>query len=337
MLRLITAILVTGFMAGCAHTPDVTFSYYPAKSITVVAVTQTVGCNKDDTELFWANTPSLTTTYSSNFAKRFQINIKDLEGESADADMTMAFTDDGRLKSINQSATGRGETIVKSAVSLATAVAAVPLVKGVEEAKTVKEGCDLIKKWTDGEPVTLIYEARIDSTELENPPSFKVAPDSQTFYAALNPLLPELTISVGKFEDSQSGPSYNASSAGASDNAVLLELQKVGSVEVTISAGDSIIDKARIVIPSTQTYKLPIPKAASFGKQTFKVTLSEAGAVTNISYGKTAGTAGALNALGAIANVETAAVKAAELKAQADLIAQQQRLVRCRAKPDQCK
>jgi hypothetical protein len=78
-------------------------------------------------------------------------------------------------------------------------------------------------------------------------------------------------------------------------------------------------------------------KAALFGKQTFTVSLSEAGAVMSVGYGKNAGTASALNAIGAIVNTETAAAKAAELKAQADLIAQQQRLVLCQTKPDQCK
>jgi hypothetical protein len=58
-----------------------------------------------------------------------------------------------------------------------------------------------------------------------------------------------------------------------------------------------------------------------------------------VDYGKSNGAAGALNASNAILTAgapESTASKAADIKAQADLIAQQQRLVRCQAKPESC-
>ena len=335
-------IMVTGFLSACADTPDVTFSYYPAKSVTDVTVTQTVGCTKDNKNLIWAHTPSVKTIYSSNFSVKepLKIRIKGLEGKHADADITMEFFDDGRLKSINQSSTGQGEAIVKSALVLATAVG--PLFKGGKPVETDEEACEQIDKWTDKKAVTLIYTAKIDSTEIKPKtiPDLEVTPESQEFYNVLRHKLPKLTLSVEEFEDCQSLPSYNGSFDGESDNFVPLQLQKVGyrivSIRANYNGKDSTIDSVRIIVPSKETYELPIPKAATFGEQKFKVTLSEAGAVTSISYGKNVGTAGALNALGAITHVETPAEKAADLKAQADLIAQQQRLVRCRADPDKC-
>jgi hypothetical protein len=84
---------------------------------------------------------------------------------------------------------------------------------------------------------------------------------------------------------------------------------------------------------------LPIPKAALFGKQTFSLSLSEAGTITAVDYGKQTGAAGALNAAGSIATAvdpETPTAKAADLKAQADIIAQQQRLLRCQRAPASC-
>jgi hypothetical protein len=93
------------------------------------------------------------------------------------------------------------------------------------------------------------------------------------------------------------------------------------------------------MIPLRDTYALPIPRAAVFGKQSFALTLSEAGAVTAIDYGKLTGAASPLNVATAAANAAapaSSATQAAEVKAQADLIAQQQRLARCQAQPEKC-
>jgi hypothetical protein len=54
------------------------------------------------------------------------VSIRRIEGtfgSFADSDANFQFYDDGRLKSINQSTTGQGETIIKSVVSLGTTVA----------------------------------------------------------------------------------------------------------------------------------------------------------------------------------------------------------------------
>lgn len=118
-----------------------------------------------------------------------------------------------------------------------------------------------------------------------------------------------------------------------------LTLQATGKVRVDLTAQGQSIWTGTIQVPLPQTYLLPIPKAALFGKQSFSLSLSEAGAVTSVDYGKNTGAASALNAAGAIATAaapETVAAKAAEVKAQADLIAQQQRLARCHANPAQC-
>jgi len=86
-------------------------------------------------------------------------------------------------------------------------------------------------------------------------------------------------------------------------------------------------------------YNLPIPTAPIFGGQTFAVSLGESGEITSLSYGKTSGLGSALGAtndvLGAF-KPETTAAKASEVQAEADLIAQQQRLIRCRLSPSQC-
>jgi hypothetical protein len=339
MFRLTVATLITGILTGCATLPDVTYSYYPAKWNATVTVTQTVGCNTSKTAAVVLNSPSVTTAYSSKTdSKPFQFKVKDLQSLSADVDMTMAFTDDGRLKSINQSTTGQGEAIIKSAASLITAVGAkvmfTPPKVGAPPSTTLPE-CAQIDSWGGSKPVTLTYRASITPDNLDSTVPLDAAPETKDLYRLLKNILPTLKVSVGKVTDVISGPSYDKQSS----DVVLLELQKIGAVEIVISSSSSVdpLGLSRIVIPQDRTYKLPIPKAALFGKQSFALTLSEAGAVTSVTYGKNVGTAGALNALSTLAGTQTAAAEAADLKSQADLIAQQQRLVLCQTKPEQCK
>ena len=338
MVKFITTLFLIGIIVSCSNTPNVTVNYYPTAWTTDVIVTQTVVCNTSDNRLLVANTPSVTTTYASDLDKIYKITIKDLDGTFADIDIAFAFTDDGRLKSINQSSTGQGETIVKSSVALATTLKMLPIVAGMTFMEKMKpiEACEILKDWSEGKPVTLFYKATIDSNSLGKTIPFEASFDSRNLYQKIHKSLPILSVEVSKATDSKCGPSYQTESETASSDEVFLELQKIGSTDVTIKADAGTLDSFRIVIPLTDTYKLPIPKAAVFGKQSFALTLSDAGAVTNIGYGKTVGTAGAINALSAIANTQTTTTKTAELKAQADLIAQQQRLVRCLARPDEC-
>lgn len=339
MFRLIASVLTIGLLAGCATIPDVTYSYYPTKWNTTVTVVQTVGCNTAKTTAVMLNTPSVATVYSSKTdEKPFQFKVRDLQSSYSDIDMTMMFTDDGRLKSINQSTTGQGESIIKSAVSLIASVGALAMINPSEvsmPSKTILPECAQIDAWGGNKPVTLTYRAIINSDNLNSTLPLDVAPESKDLYQLLKNILPTLKVNVGNVTDVFSGPSYDKKS----NDVVLLELQKIGSVEIAITSSNSVdsFGFSRIVIPQDATYKLPIPKASLFGKQSFALTLSESGAVTSVGYGKNVGTSGALNALSSIVGTQTVSAEAAELKSQADLIAQQQRLVLCQTKPEQCK
>lgn len=350
MLRLTVAALISGVLTGCATLPDVTYSYYPAKWNAIVTVTQTVGCNAAKTAAVVLNSPSVTTAYSSKTdGKPLHFKVKDLQSLSADVDMTMTFTDDGRLKSVNQSTTGQGEAIIKSTASIITTVVGANIMllppETVAQPGATLPECAQIDAWGGNKPVTLTYRESVTSKNLDSTFPLEAAPESKALYVLLKNILPALKVRVGKVADVNSGPSYDKQSS----DVVLLELQNIGAAEISISSDTSAepIGISRIIIPQDVTYKdgkyidgtysLPIPKAALFGKQSFALTLSEAGAVTSVTYGKNVGTAGALNALSALAGTQTAATEAADLKSQADLIAQQQRLVSCQTKPEQCK
>ena len=86
-------------------------------------------------------------------------------------------------------------------------------------------------------------------------------------------------------------------------------------------------------------YVLPIPRAAFIGKQSVTLKLSDAGAITQLGYGSENGAATAIGSAGKaldLLNGQTDAERAAALSAQADIIAQQERLLRCRADPENC-
>ena len=85
-------------------------------------------------------------------------------------------------------------------------------------------------------------------------------------------------------------------------------------------------------------YSMPIPPAAVFGKQVFAAAFDDSGALTSIQYGKETGAGAAVNiAQAAYDGLHTTDTeKAAKLKAEADVIAAQQRLVKCQTTSTGC-
>ncbi len=332
-------------LAACSSLPDVQYSYYPAKSLTAVTVTQTVDCTSDGRAVVVVSTPSISTAYSADYTKGpYSVRIKAIEGSGgtfADSDIAFTFFDDGRLKSINQSTTGQGETIIKSAVQVVSSLALLgggaPAAKG---APALPE-CKVIQSAGAGKPVTLTYAQTWDvSAMLGKPPQeLPPTPSSKQLYDGLKNQLPVLAVAFGQPAATQSGARYVVPAGGASSDLVALTLQNIASIRVDVRGSGATLGGSVVAVPVAGTYDLPIPTAALFGKQNFALTLNEAGAVVSVDYGKTAGAAGALNAINAAATAaapESTANQAADVKAQADLIAQQQRLIRCQTHPAQC-
>src|SRR5258706_4378315 len=105
----VRAIIVSfaALLSACASTPDVTYSYYPARSESTVTLTQTIACNKDNTAFVIVHKPDVTTRYSADHSRRpFTLPINKLDGFFADSELKADFSDDGRLKGINTVTTG---------------------------------------------------------------------------------------------------------------------------------------------------------------------------------------------------------------------------------------
>jgi hypothetical protein len=334
MNRFASLSCVVVISAGCATLPQVTLQYHPATWSSSAAITQTVGCNADKTWLFAQHTPSLTTTYSSDLGVTKSISLKDLRGPFADADFKIGYTEDGRIKSVNVESTGQGEAIVKSAISLASALGAFAVALDVPT-QTIA-ACNVIEKFGDKKTLTLSYKATVVRHKLATSIALDPAPESEGLYNLMRSDLPKLEVRVGGSTPINSGPVYPDSNPDRS-NVVTIEVQKMGLVTMEFLAQGKPIGTSRVVVPLEEYSKVPIPKAPVFGKQTFVLGLYDSGAVSNLGYAQTTGIAAVLNAAGALAAQDTSSAKAADLKAQADVIAQQQRLVLCTTKPAECK
>ncbi len=346
-MRYSTATFVLAFaLAGCASVPDVDYLYYPAKSSVVANVTRSVACNSAQTELIVVDAPGVTTSYAADYSKKpFQFRIDALDGifgSFADTDMHFSFYHDGRLKSINQSSVGQGESVVKSAVSLATTVAALGGGAPNQAAAKPLPICATLKAWGGDKPVSLTYEARVDLTAATGAPiKLVAASDRQALAGALATTsgMPRLALIVSKAVLARAGARWDPSANSNSSGVILLKLQQMVSVEVKIEQNGTPIWDGTVILPASGSYDLPIPKAGLFGTQTFSLTLSEAGAVTDVDYGKHTGATAALNSAGTIATTQTpstAATQAADEKAKADLIYQTNRNAACQARPASC-
>lgn len=86
------------------------------------------------------------------------------------------------------------------------------------------------------------------------------------------------------------------------------------------------------------TYALPVPRGAVFGSNKLSLAVAESGAVTSLGYGAESGTAGAIGAVATAAGAlhETDAERAGRYESQANIIAQQERLIRCRQNRETC-
>jgi hypothetical protein len=350
MFNVARTLCLLFILAGCSSIPDVEYNYYFAKSQTSLSVAQAVSCDASKANLIVVTSASPpTTAYSADTSRGYAIRIRDIEGNFhtfVDSDATFGFYDDGRLKSINQNTIGQGEAVIKSAVSLATT--AVPLfgarIAATPPAET--DACKLIDKWGGGgadkvASVNLSYGTQFDITHVLGK-SFEIPPTmaSKQLHDMLQQIganLPAVEVSIGRSQPRASRASYSPP-AEPQDSVVELALQNTADVEIKILSAYRPIWKGTVVAPLPGGYTLPIPRGALFGKQNFTLSLSEAGAIQSIDYGKLSGASGALNAAQAVAGAgpQITANVVNDAKTKADEIAQTQRLMRCQTHPATC-
>lgn len=324
-------------LAACAHTPSVTMRYAYARADLDLKVTRTVACDGANVPIV-ANTVAPTVKHSADRSVPMAtISVAGLRGPMVDSDLKFEFQEDGRLKAINTTTTGQGETVLKAAFTFFGAIL------GVDGGSTPQPTlCATIKTWNDKKPVTLVYEGRISPTK-ELGPTLHLTPDpaSASYADELASVIGPVCASVTAIEPAQLPIEYTEQKGD-----VLLPMRQPGYAHVQVRAGTGENCGEEIwsgLIPAGQLgadYPLPIPRATVFGKQSFAVAVNESGSLGSLQYAHTSGAASTFNTAAAgldLVDGQTAAQKAAALKSEADLIAAQQRLVACRANWEGCK
>lgn len=355
-------LFIGAFLAGCAAVPDVSISYRPVKWAVAATVVHTLTCNRDNNLAAIQHGATFLPIYSAAPGDpAYKIQLKDLDRFYADSDITFGFTEDGRLKSINQATMGQGETVVKSAIAAVTAITAVPAAApatappaaGVQlflnnvpdgEVKAAQPSrvCAIIRNNSivanDQLPqVSLVQTAvlHVGAMNAQAVPS----KDQERLLQQLKEANLDLSARVGATYGAEELQPISNLGSTVTSKEVALTLQRMVALSAKAEDAQGPIGSKSAPVPTTKTFVLPIPKAALFGKQTFVLSLTESGRISTLGYGRTVGVAGAFNAATAAANVEITEdnTEAASLKAAADLIAQQQRFNTCKLKPADCK
>lgn len=325
-------------LAGCGSIPDAQLSYYQAKSQVTFKVTRTVGCDAKNLPIV-ANTVTPNVTHTADLTKKpVLVNLAGLRGTFTDSDIKFDFYEDGRLKGVNASQTGQGEAILKVATTLATTLGAF----GASEAKSpFADECAYVKAVGGGKPLTLTYEGIVDPSKTTQQ---TIPPDAASaFYAdKLKSAIGDICVVTQDTEKPLQPVQYKVN-----DGDVLITARQPGLLKVEVGTPtpgngcSATLWQGRVPVAQLGTdYNLPIPRAAILGKMTFGAAFAESGALTSVQYVSNSGASAALGSVNSIATIaqgETTSAKIAEVKAEADLIVQQQRLIECRAAPASCK
>lgn len=359
-----TALAGVAMLGGCASTPDVTLNYRLAQWELAIAVVHTITCSSDGKAMIVDRSATAVPVFRARLTGNAEsLKLRALDSVFADFDLKVEFTEDGRLKSINQSTTGQGEAVLKAAVSAAgvlsaatmplTTVAKAVEVRGADakrlsHSNSTADPDKVCKAIAERIPVATGRLLQVSLTQTATPTeantkqSLEFASDYQrTVSTALAQAGLNLGVQYVLSRDQDSPENLQpvaAASPEVDGNEVALRLQRLRGWALKVSDvyGDLLV--RQLALPAAETFAVPIPKSALFGKQGFNLALAESGRIVSIGYNRGQGVTNALGALGAAAGAETTFdnSKAAALKAAADLVAAHQRAAKCALTPDKC-
>lgn len=336
-MKTCTALLAASLLGlgGCAHLPDATVSYYLPTSEVTFKVIRTVACDAGGNPIIaTAVTPSVRH-FADQSVNPQTISFAKLKGDLSDNDVKFEFTEDGRLSAVNTTSTGQGEAILKTAITL---TASVVKAAGPGMLLLTPPQCQQIKDFGGGKPLTVTYTGKVGLADGASTP-LKPDADSEFYVSQLGAVFLPLTVTsvshkvpAKPFDFSQTG-----------ETVAVIKARQPGTVHIKVEVpgvGKPLWEDDVAVATVGTVYELPIPRAGAFGTKKLSVAFADSGALKSVQYVANTGAGQALNvassALTALQG-DNAAQKAADVKGEADLIAQQQRLVACRADPTTCK
>lgn len=372
---------------ACASIPDVTANYYLPRADLTLTVTRTVGCGKrtegnvTHRTLHSVATVAHDIRYSADTSQAYALPFARGGGIFADEGMALEFHEDGRLKGINATSTGRGGEVIQGIAGLlpfALASNAVGPNVSASDRAFVDQACRAIDEAVgEGKTISMIHEVTEDflpsgagdARRVAQPRWLPLAARGSSASEAVQAHLPQICVAFRPVDaaDSLRAPAvWNGNRTRLST----LTLRRPARYQATVfqyvpQTGETPSDatcrevgqarrmplwSATLHVPLTREasaivfngndghYAIPVPASAAFGGSQMTLALADSGAVTKLQYGSTSGAASALAATRSVADVidTSTAERLAEVRGQADLIQQQQRLVRCQADPASC-
>lgn len=335
-MRQFAPVLAVIVLTGCGHIPDAKLNYFLTRSEVSVRVVRTVACDAADRPVV-ATVVTPNVKHFASVTEPIEVNLANLKSSFADSDLKFELYEDGRLKAVNGSHTGQGEALLKAVATLSTNLVAFD----ASTPPTFPEECKFIKESGAGKPVTLTYEGTVDVSK-KGPQ--EVTPDAASIFydKRLSPAISGICAEV-----TESGTSGVTPLIPLVETGEKLVARSPGWARLVVRSGNSIkcqskpVYDGRLAIAQLgEKFSIPIPSPTFFGKVGVAASFEQSGALMLLQYSSTSSAAPFVNAATSAAAViqgETTAQKVAELKAEADLIAQQQRLVQCQADPKICK
>lgn len=339
-------------LVGCAHTPKATAYYYLPKTEFSVKVLRTVACDGNKQPIMHVavvGTSSYTADTQDRDGKpaRKPVSFAALDGPFAKSATTVSFHPNGTLSGVNSETEGQGKEIFITALKVALLTPALLTAQQnlrnnsnlkFEDIKFEKE-CDFIAASSKDAVITLAYEGKVDlDAPFAQLQPIKPSHESSVAHGKLQNMVGLVCASV--VEKAKREPPVN-SGAGKE---LRLHLREPGLTTVSVEGGpscsgseywsDQVLDGR-----NGTDYEVPIPKAALFGRNSFKIALAESGRITQLSYDKDAGAGSGLDAMAAMLEAtrgQSIEEKAAALNAEADLILAQERLAKCEKDSTNC-
>lgn len=352
-------------VAGCAQTPHATITYPLARTDAAISVVRTIKCDKDDVPHV-VDAPTVTVTFSADPRATGTLKTARLDGVLADTSLDMGFTADQRLKTVNAQSTGQGETILKSAISLASSVFFPKVgsedareVTGMPTPADVKSQCAELTRTFGTEAMTITYAGSLDipdpngktpaETATGRRMDFRLQPMPQDlertrrFASLLGSVCARLrTLHAPMAPVSEIAPSgaYATLTARQPRPAVLAIAVSPSTDVCPVEDQPGFIWAGRLAVGQLGTlYQIPIPRAAVFGKQTFELELDDSGGLTKIAYGKETGAGGTIATGQAVVDAvrpPTDADRAAAIESEIALRRAQDHRAKCLADPTAC-
>lgn len=342
-MRIIGAACLFLLISGCGALPHVVVEYRLPKATSKITVTETYACNPEKSDYVVVSDAVISTEIRADQDAQAKkaIRLKDIDGFWSNSTIGFTLSEDGRLKGINSAQTGVGGEVVKQVAAILTGVRASVLVP--------HPVCAIIDEFNDSKPLSLRREAKIDHNSPADSLSFVTDASGTQLYRILKSSGHEpekiFTVLAANFKNRTVIEPIVQSERVPDTHKIYLRKLRTDIFTVKSSKqGDAYASAPTEIelgatVPDRETYFIPLPKATMFGENTINLTLSDFGAVTALSYSEKSGAPAALEAISsanAYANPSNL-VLAAEAKARADILAQQQRLAVCLADPGNCK